>query len=179
MQRSSLTKAPLAGGLARMGSLEELVDLATVPAAVLAASDLEHTGLQRTRLWTGQALLERDDVFGFAIVKEGKVEVLEGWVLVRGCELGFRVGPLYANSPERAAMLLRSAMKRVEDRDGAFIAETWLPNVQAAEVFRAAGWTDAGIDYHRMWLGGVAPKAQAKGGRAETAMYATFDAGEG
>jgi hypothetical protein len=162
-----------------MADNEELVDLVTVPEAVLARSDLEHTGLQRTRLWTREALLDREDVFGFAIVKEGLVEVLEGWVLVRSCQDGFRVGPLYANSPERAAMLLRSAMKRVEDRDGGFIAETWVPNAKAAEVFRDAGWKDVGIDYHRMWLGGVVPKAQAKGGLAETAMYATFDAGEG
>jgi hypothetical protein len=179
MQRESLVKKPLNGGLAKMMDDEELVDLSTVPEAILAKSDLEHTGLQRTKLWTHEALFDRDDAFGFAIVKEGKVEVLEGWILVRSCQHGFRFGPLYASSAERAAMLLRSAMKRVEDRDGGFITEMWAANQQAAKTFKDFGWSDVGIDYHRMWLGGVVPKAQVKGGLAETGMYAVFDAGEG
>ena len=76
--------------------------LERIPPRVLAQSDLEHTGLHRERMWSHEAMFSRDDVRGFALVKEDGPEELEGWVLVRSCESGYRVGPLYANSPDRA-----------------------------------------------------------------------------
>jgi GNAT superfamily N-acetyltransferase len=181
-----------------------LVQLPQVPGAALAASDAAHTGLRRARLWTQAALLSRPDVFGLALVAGdndggggGDGELL-GWVLVRGCQMGRRLGPLYARSAEGAAALLGAAVERAarEERGGpvsaeappppppppqpmTIMVEAWPANVAAMGVFEDAGFTPLGVDYHRMWLNGAVPPEQDAGGRAETDVYAIFDAGEG
>jgi GNAT superfamily N-acetyltransferase len=175
-----------------------LVPLAQIPGATLAASDAAHTGLLRARLWTQAALLSRPDAFGFALVAAGggggpgDGEPL-GWALVRGCEAGRRLGPLYAASAEGARALLGAAVERAarEEAGGGgaggrpasspptMVVEAWPANEAAIPVFEEAGFVQLGIDYHRMWLHGAAPPEQLAGGRAERDAYAIFDAGEG
>jgi len=179
MVRNGLAIQPLNQGLLRPDDGEELIPLDHIPAKVLTKSDLEHSGLERPMLWTQDAMFSRPDAFGFALVREGSTDQLEGWILVRGCQHGFRFGPLYATSPSRAALLLRTAMKRVEKQEGTFIAEVWPQNPNAVSVFEEAGWKSAGVDYHRMWLHGVVPKEQQPGGLASKESYAVFDAAEG
>jgi hypothetical protein len=140
---------------------------------------LEHTGMERAKLWSKEAMFDRDDTIGLGLVKEGKKEELEGWIIVRSCLQGWRFGPLYANTPEHATFLLRTAMRRLEGEDGGFVAEVWPSNPDAVKVFEDAGWEWAGMDYHRMWLHGKVPEAQQSGGKAEKEMFAVFDAGEG
>jgi GNAT superfamily N-acetyltransferase len=177
-----------------------LVPLLQIPGATLAAADAAHTGLRRARLWTQAALLSRPDVFGLALVAgggddddDGEARDREpfGWVLVRGCQLGRRLGPLYAASAEGARALLGAAVERAarEECDEpvasespapkTMVVEAWPANEAALGVFEDAGFTPLGVDYHRMWLNGAVPPEQDVGGRAETDVYAIFDAGEG
>lgn len=179
MMREGLGVQALEGGLGRTADGEELVPLDHLPSSVVTQSDFENTGLQRQKLWSKEAMFSRPDTFGFALVKEGTKDELEGWILVRSCQHGFRFGPLYATSPARASLLLRTAMKRVEKEEGTFIAEVWPQNEEVNGVFEGAGWKYAGMDYHRMWLNGEVPKEQQPGGTADKQCYAIFDAGEG
>jgi hypothetical protein len=181
MVRKGLKEQELSGGLEHVqGMMERVTSLDHIPTRLLVESDLQHTGLERSGLWTKEAMFTRDGTtFGFALVNENTKEELEGWILIRNCEHGFRFGPLYANTPENAEFLLRTAMRRLEAEDGSFIAEVWQENKQAVKVFEDAGWTYAGVEYHRMWLDGKVPDAQQPGGKAETEMFAVFDAGEG
>jgi hypothetical protein len=186
LQRASLDRTPLTAAHdhllhPRADDAEELFALDKIPASKLAQSDCAHTGLLREKLWSREALLGRRDVIGFALVSEADSahEKLTGWILVRECDDGFRFGPLYADSPDRAELLLVAAMKRLEGREGSFAIEAWPANVEAEKVFKGLGWTEVGIDYHRMWLNGKVPQEQMPGGKAEKAVYAMFDAGEG
>lgn len=180
MSRVGMKERELEGAFEHVeGMGVHLVDLEEVPVGVLVESDLACTGLERTGLWTREALFSRNDTFGLALVKEGVKDRLEGCILVRGCEQGFRFGPLYATSKDNATLLLHQAMRRLEAEDGGFIAEAWAQNELACKIFKDAGWTNVGLDYHRMWLNGKAPEAQQSGGKADKEVYAMFDAGEG
>jgi hypothetical protein len=180
MQRLGTKELPLKGEFEHVtGSGVHLVPLEEVPAHILVDNDLACTGLERKALWSEEALFDRDDTFGLALVKESTKDELEGWVLIRGCQQGFRFGPLYATSKVNATLLLHQAMRRLEADDGSFITEVWAQNEQACKVFEEAGWTNVGVDYHRMWLDGKVPEAQKPGGRADKEAYAMFDAGEG
>ena len=179
MTREGLGEQPLEGGLAHPQHGLELFPLYRVPSEVLTRSDLKHTGLERPNLWTKEAMFSRPDAFGFALVKEGATDALEGWILVRSCQHGFHFGPLYATTKEGANLLLRTAMKRVEKEKGTFMAEVWPQNPEAVGIFEDAGWQYAGIEYNRMWLNGLVPKEQQPGGLAEKQCFAIFDAGEG
>jgi GNAT superfamily N-acetyltransferase len=179
LTRESTKTKPL-DGLLQCPPGKRLVALEDIPMKVLVQSDMEHSGLERSRLWTKEALFDREDVFGFALVDEEKGhEVLDGWVLVRGCQIGFRVGPLYASSSETASLLLWNVLKRYEGHEGKFIAELWAGNPAAETVFREAGFDEKVVHYHRMWLNGNVPKPQWPGGKADQEAYAIFDAGEG
>ncbi|KAL1630992.1 hypothetical protein SLS56_004666 [Neofusicoccum ribis] len=152
------------------------------PARVVAA-DERATGLRRTALWTDELLVRRKDAWGFAVEAEEGGEVL-GFVLVRGCQDGYRVGPLYAARREWAKALLFEVMKKIKELGSAvegksLVAEVWGENPEAVKVFEELGWEYSGIDYARMWLDGKATEAQKKGGVAEKEVFAWFDAGEG
>lgn len=180
MGRPGMKEKALEGAFEHVrGEGVHLVSLENVPVGKLVESDLACTGLEREGLWSRDALFERDDTFGFALVKEGVKDELEGWILVRGCEEGFRFGPLYATSRDNATLLLHQAMRRLEGAGGSLIAEIWAQNEVACKVFEEAGWTDVGVDYHRMWLNGKVPSAQKPGGKTDKDVYAIFDAGEG
>jgi hypothetical protein len=157
----------------------KIVPISDVPPEALIKSDLEHTGLRRSRLWTEEALFSRKDTFALALVDVDNVAALKGWIVVRSCQHGYRIGPLYASSAQGASQLLHAAMKMLQGKPGSLIVEVWMGNPAAVEVFTAAGWTEIGIDYHRMWLRGKVPKEQDNGGKGNMGMYAIFDAGEG
>lgn len=166
------------GAAALMRQGERLIDLATFRNwEQLATSDLAHCGLDRSRLWTTEALFHRRDAAGLAVVDQHD-GTLKGWVLVRRCELGYRFGPLYAERRDLASLLLHAAMERLEDKDAGLIAEAWHSNQDAVPTFERLGWKWTGT-FHRMWYDGRAPAAQAAGGKAETEMYAVFDAAQG
>jgi GNAT superfamily N-acetyltransferase len=178
-RRASIKDAPV-DGVARIPAGMAMVALDSIPKEVLVQSDCEYTGLERSRLWTKEALFNRSDSFGFALVDEANGRNnLEGWVLVRSYQTGFRLGPLVATTPEVAASLLTTVLERVDDPKGNFIAELWTANPMARKVFGDAGFNDFVVQYHRMWLNGRVPAPQRPGGKADQGVYAIFDAGEG
>jgi hypothetical protein len=157
---------------------EKIIPIRDVAREKLVENDLLYSGFERRRLWTDEALFRRNDVSGVAVVK-GPDEVLEGWTLIRKCEHGYRIGPVYAHCDEVASLVLHAAMKTLEGQDGSLVAEAWMGNPDGVKIFENLGWKWAGIDYHRMWLNGDVVPQQAPGGAAEKGMFAIFDAGEG
>ncbi|KAL7952779.1 acyl-CoA N-acyltransferase [Trichoderma compactum] len=145
----------------------------------LAALDHIYTGLQRPALWTQDALFSRPDAFGFAISDSSKK--LQGFILVRRCEHGHRVGPLIADCIDHASLLLQLAMTHpsVSTCNGSLVGEVFGANENGMRVFSELGWQWAGLDYHRMWLNGRVPAEQKEGGQGPRGMFAVFDASEG
>ncbi|KAF3044353.1 hypothetical protein E8E12_009272 [Didymella heteroderae] len=137
--------------------------------------DEMYTGLDRGRYWISSGLLDREDVFGFAHYIDTK---LDGFVLVRGCEEGHRVGPLFAPSAAVATQLLQLAMQHpsVAKSGGSLIVEVFGANAGAKRVFEGLGWSDVGVEYHRMWYEGRVPEPQQDGGLGTKGMFAVFDA---
>lgn len=150
-----------------------LHDIKNVDPNLLAKLDREHTGLDRCAYWSTEGLLSRPNSNGFAIVR-GKE--LTGFIFVRRCELGYRFGPLYAETYVEAKQLLQRAMNETAASHETFIAEAFGSNAKGREVFEELGWTYANVSYHRMWLNGVVPEAQQENGRGTKGMYAIFDA---
>jgi len=173
----------------------KLLSLQDVPEQRVRKSDLDHIGLERSNLWTKSALLSRADVYGLALVDDPASTdnnlSLRGWMLIRSCQQGYHIGPLYSTSTRDAEVLLRAAMRGVLDQRGkqkdnddveserSFIAEVWTENPKAVQLFQKVGFSAMGTDYHRMWLHGKVPREQEVGGRASSDVYAMFDAGEG
>ncbi|OAL53898.1 hypothetical protein IQ07DRAFT_560356 [Pyrenochaeta sp. DS3sAY3a] len=134
---------------------------------------LMHTGLDRAAYWTADALPSRIHAYGYATISNAQ---LTGFVYVRRCELGYRIGPLYAETYTQAKQLLHRAMNETAASNGSYIAEIFGPNSAGKRVFEELGWTYAGLDYHRMWLHGKVPEEQQQGGKGVAGMYAIFDA---
>jgi hypothetical protein len=152
-------------------------DLREVDRGEVARLDCELTGLDRTKYWVSSDLLEREDVFGFTYSSTSD-EDLSGFVLVRGCPEGHRIGPLFAPSSAIAAYLLQLVMRHpsITTSKGSLIAEVFGANKEAKSVFKKLGWTDAGVEYHRMWYKEKVPEAQQEGGVGTKGMFAVFDA---
>lgn len=157
-----------------------LLDIRDVNTTDLARLDLAHTGLDRLALWT-EGLMHRPDVCGYALQSAASKE-MEGFILVRKCEKGYRFGPLLANSVDQATLLLEKAMTHRScqpSETDTFVAEVFAPNAASTQPFTRLGWEPSNVEFHRMWFEGRQPKEQADGGRGTKGMYAGFDAGEG
>ena len=152
-------------------------DLREADRGEVARLDYELTGLDRTKYWVSSNLLEREDVFGFTYPSTSD-GYLSGFVLVRGCAEGHRIGPLFAPSSAVAAHLLQMVMRHpsITTSTGSLIAEVFGANKEAKSVFEKLGWTEAGVEYHRMWYKGKVPEAQQEGGLGTKTMFAVFDA---
>lgn len=150
-------------------------DIREADREALRKLDEMHTGLDRGRYWVSSGLLDRVDVFGFAHYVDS---TLDGFVLVRGCEEGHRVGPLFAPSSVVATQLLRRVMQHpaITKSGGSLIVEVFGVNAEARKVFEELGWSYAGVEYHRMWYEGRAPEPQQDGGLGAKGMFAIFDA---
>lgn len=162
-------------GAAQTGDLGRVRDVKEVSREELSKLDEMHTGLDRQRYWVSSDLLDREDVFGFAHYVDTQ---LDGFVLVRGCEEGHRIGPLFAPNVAVASQLLRLAMQHpsVAESKGSLIAEVFGANVEARKVFESLGWSELGVEYHRMWYEGRVPEPQRDGGLGTKGMFAIFDA---
>ncbi|CAO2655679.1 Nn.00g044820.m01.CDS01 [Neocucurbitaria sp. VM-36] len=172
MVRDSLKLKPL-GVQLDLTEAAELQDLRDVDPKQLAQLDLEHTGLDRSAYWSPHALLSRRGAFGLAIVSNSQVT---GFVFVRRCEHGHRVGPLYAETYAQAKQLLHKAMNDSANSNGSYVAEIFGTNPAGRKVFEELGWVYPDLSYHRMWLHGKIPEEQKEGGKGAKGMYAIFDA---
>lgn len=179
MTRPSLKQKPLSAAQSQDVDIEgELLDIKSVDPKTLAKIDLEHTGLDRSAYWSYDALISRRDAFGYALssTSTSTPPEITGFILVRRCENGHRFGPLYAETYDAALRLLYVAMNHIAESDGSMIAEIFGSNEDGRKVFEELGWEWAGLDYHRMWLGGRVPESQRNGGKGTKGMFATFDA---
>ena len=86
-----------------------LVDLSTVPAQQVYAYDRRFFPAERRRFL--EAWLQQPASVALGIIDEG---VLKGYGLVRSCRSGFKIGPLFADTPDRAETLFRGLCAKVE-----------------------------------------------------------------
>ncbi|KAH7135517.1 acyl-CoA N-acyltransferase [Dendryphion nanum] len=178
LSRPSLKQKPLVKDLEVTPSAgENIEDIRSIDTRLLAQLDFANTGLDRSALWTEEALFSRNDAFGYALLSADKN--LLGYVLVRRCEHGHRFGPLYADTYEQAQLLLHIAMNKILQSEGSMAAEILGSNPSGLRVFEELGWEHTGVEYHRMWLGGRVPEEQQKGGKGTRGMFAIFDASQG
>ncbi|KAL7947134.1 acyl-CoA N-acyltransferase [Trichoderma barbatum] len=180
MTRASAYELPVNYGDRQPKRGYTITDIKEVDESALADLDHRHSGLHRQALWTKEALFSRPDAFGFAVISNSATE-LQGFILVRRCENGHRVGPLIADCIDHASLLLQLAMSHpsISTSTGSLIAEIFGANESGLNVFSDLGWQWAGIDYHRMWLNGRVPTEQQEGGQGSRGMFAVFDASEG
>ena len=180
MVRDGLGKSGMQGEVKIQGDGWDVVDIRSVGVESLVQCEERCTGFRRSRLWSKEGVFHRadDDAFGFAAQnKDG----LNGLLLVRGCHLGFRFGPVYASTRDIATALSQAAMQKCSELNGdnMLAAEVSMENKGAVRLFEELGWKDAGVDYHRMWIDGKATPQLSKGGIGETHCWAIFDASEG
>ncbi|KAF2465609.1 uncharacterized protein BDR25DRAFT_346126 [Lindgomyces ingoldianus] len=140
MVRPSLVEKPLATARPKPGGEEQIVDIRDVDTKALAKLDLAHTGLERTALWTQDALFFRKDAFGHALLSNSHgTTKLSGFVLVRRCEHGHRFGPLYAGTYDQALLLLQTSMEAIQESKGSMIAEIFGSHPEGMKVFEEQG----------------------------------------
>ncbi|KAF2994188.1 hypothetical protein E8E13_002205 [Curvularia kusanoi] len=156
------------------------VDARKVDREVIRRLDERLTGLDRQRYWVTSDLWDREGVFGFAYFSPSSSSELSGFVLVRACDEGHRIGPLFAPDPAVAIHLLKIVMQHpsitASWSSGSLIAEAFGANAMAKDVFEELGWEYAGVEYHRMWYQGRVPEPQQEGGLGTKCMFAVFDA---
>jgi hypothetical protein len=188
------------------------VPIRDIPAHLLATHELMITGFERPGLWSEQHMFNRPDVEGVALVTSNPPQSIDdmlGWTVIRRSAGGPRIGPLYADTPAMAEVVLAKAMQEanavyvkhvplpetletVGSKDafvaaseedvvaGAqLVAEVWVGNVDAVAVFERLGWRDADVYYHRMWVDGQATPEFSEGGAAQRSVFAVFDAAVG
>ncbi|KAK3677882.1 hypothetical protein LTR78_001977 [Recurvomyces mirabilis] len=201
MTRPLVEKVPLP---TRDGEVPgHFIQIYDVPLHLLAQHEQKYTGFQRPALWSNEHLFERDDIDGVALASTDNpqtVNDLQGWTIIRRSLHGPRIGPLYAENAEVAQAVLERAielanvkfvdavhpddpyedMSEAEIAEKAYItAEVWGGNPEAVKVFEQAGWTYAGVSYHRMWVGGKATPEFSEGGAAQQGVFAMMDAATG
>jgi len=107
----------------------EIVDLDTVPFEVVEAFDRPHFPAARSafvRAWIGQP--------GCHAVGPRTGGRLQGYGVARPCRSGFKVEPLYAQTPEVAEQLLQTLLARLEPGTSVFLDT---PEVNPAAVAMA------------------------------------------
>lgn len=109
------------------------------------------TGFKRSKLWGEEGVWKRPETDAFGYVAMSKDDEIEGLVIVKDCENGMRVGPIYAKSEALAKSLLNAGMARTAKYgSGTLGAEVNMENKAAVKLFEDAGWKDAGVDYSRV-----------------------------
>jgi hypothetical protein len=109
------------------------IPLDQIPWPDLAAYDACASGLQREgfmRAWLGQK-----GGHGFALSEDGAVA---GYGFLRSCRVGFKLGPLYANSAAAARRLLHSLLSAVEGSQVQIDVPE--PNSAALGLMNELGW---------------------------------------
>ena len=205
MVRDLVSKSPLPADSGAEPHGEGLVvDIREVHPKFLAEHELKYTGFERPMLWSDEHMFSRPDVSGVALVSRSPPQTaddIEGWIILRRCSAGLRLGPLYAQDSVSARAILVAAMnlakpKLIKDvplpgepisdlpeneiSEKAMLAsEVWCGNPEALNLFQGLGWKEAGVDYHRMWVDAKATPEWEKGGLAQQGVFAIFDAATG
>ncbi len=139
------------GGLPRVAPPTdgEVVPLAQVPFAALAASDAAVFPAARAaflRSWIAAPGHQ-----GFALLREGR---LRGWGVVRPARSGFKIGPLVAEAEDAAERLF--AHLAAVAGDSALFFDVPEPNAHARRIAEAAGLAPV-FETARMYAGPARP----------------------
>jgi hypothetical protein len=86
------------------------------------------------------AWIHQPDAHALAITYEA-TDALAGYGVVRKCFDGWKIGPLFATSPEGADTLFRSLIARIPAGDN-FVLDIPEPNVEAMALVRRYGMTE-------------------------------------
>ena len=86
------------------------------------------------------AWIHQTDAYALAITNE-PANTLGGYGVVRKCFDGWKVGPLFATSPEGADILFRSLIARIPAGDS-FVLDIPEPNVEAMALVQRYGMTE-------------------------------------
>jgi len=86
------------------------------------------------------AWIHQPDAHALAIMSDAS-ETLAGYGVMRKCFDGWKIGPLFANSPEGADTLFRSLIARIPAGDN-FVLDIPEPNVEAMAIVRRYGMTE-------------------------------------
>lgn len=134
------------GGEIGAGFGVEIVPLASLPFEEVDAYDRRHVAAPRTRFLAGW--LDRPGVVGLGAVDGG---ALVGIGAVRPAATGYRVGPLFADTPETADRLLAGLCAEVAGAQVQIdVPET---NAGGLAIAERLGWTES-FGCARMYLGG-------------------------
>lgn len=158
-----------------------LVDISEVDADQLSAIEKRFSGLNRPQFvkdWASFHSTHREKRrFGAAVVStEGGKPVIQGYACVRPAVTSYRVGPIYAASPEVAKQLLvKLAYEVVKAEEQKpfniplkFDVDVPNSNQDAVKIFNDLGWHDT-FPTQRMWKGYV-PEHDINGVYAVTTL---------
>ncbi|MFM7188634.1 MAG: GNAT family N-acetyltransferase [Armatimonadota bacterium] len=137
------------------------VDARDVPFSAIQALDRACVPASRDAFLN--AWIHQPDASALAIPTDA-TDTLAGYGCVRNCFDGWKIGPLFATSPEAADTLFRSLIARIPAADN-FVLDVPEPNVEAlalvrrygmAEVFASARmYTGPFPDINLKWIYGV------------------------
>ena len=128
-----------------------LVDLSSVPVEQLLAYDAAVFGTERERFL--RAWIERPAGHALACLHDGR---LAGYGVLRPCQLGAKIGPLFADDQEVADALLTGLLAAAGPRTEVFI-DTPATNPRATEL-RARRAMEPSFETVRMYLNGRPPE---------------------
>ena len=120
-------------GISRNNSLENasLINLSALPFNTFELYDQQFFPARRSRfikLWTGQP-----ESHALGIMQDGK---LEGYGVIRKCRVGYKIGPLFANTPESAESLFLALNAAIKPSEPVYLD---VPEVNGAAVALAEG----------------------------------------
>jgi hypothetical protein len=123
----------------------EVLDLASVPLAVIDAYDRQHVPAPRTSFLT--RWLSQPGSTGAALVEDGE---LVGYGMLRPCREGYRLGPVFADHPELATRIVDHLLAGVTGE----LVQLDVPEPNAAGLALASerGLTES-FGCARMYLG--------------------------
>jgi hypothetical protein len=114
------------------------VDARDVPFSAIQVLDRACFPAQRDAFLN--AWIHQTDAFALAITNE-PTDTLAGYGVVRKCFDGWKIGPLFATSPEGADTLFRSLIARIPAGDS-FVLDIPEPNVEAMALVRRYGMSE-------------------------------------
>lgn len=137
-------------GIAQPAPPSGCLNLSEVSPEMVMAMDHGCFGSDRAGFLT--AWLDRPGVIALALVEDG---ALAGFGVARPCKIGYKIGPLYARTPETAARILNDLSSRMSGHQ----VQIDVPdqNPSAAAIFENMGWTPV-FRCARLYLG-PAPQA--------------------
>ena len=125
---------------------QDVVPLNQVPASEFTFYDRPFFPEDRTRFireWVGNP-----HAVSLGIVKN---QHLEGYGTIRKCRSGYKIGPLFADSPARADQLFEALTSKIPSGTDLFL-DVPEPNAQALEMARTRGMTPC-FETARMYTG--------------------------